>query len=76
MEEQFIHVPVRAQMEFYPVTLELVDDEGSALVGTKFVDWLAANCQRELFIAVLPDTNRRGSMAVRSDAALTEGWIH
>jgi hypothetical protein len=40
-------------MERYPEALELVDDEGSALVRTEFVGWLAPNCQRELSIGVL-----------------------
>ena len=57
MEEQFGHVPVRAEAELHPEALELVDDEGSALVGTEFVGWLAPNCHRELSIFVLPDNN-------------------
>jgi hypothetical protein len=48
MEEQFIHFPVRTEMELHPEALKLVDDEGSALVGTEFVGWLAPNRQREL----------------------------
>src|SRR6266849_1667637 len=75
MEEQFIHFPVRAEMELHPEALRLVDDEGSALVGTEFVGWLAPNCQRELSIAVLPDNNSRGSVAERAGAVLTEGRI-
>jgi hypothetical protein len=55
MEEQFIHFPVRAEMELHPEALELVDDEGSTLVGPEFVGWLAPNCQHELSIVVLPD---------------------
>jgi hypothetical protein len=55
MEEQFIHFPVRAEMELHPEALKLVDDEGSALVGMEFVGWLAPNCQHELSIVVLPD---------------------
>jgi hypothetical protein len=31
MEEQFIHFPVRAEMELHPEALKLVEDEGSAL---------------------------------------------
>jgi hypothetical protein len=65
MEEQFIHCPVRAEMKLHPEALKLVDDEGSALVGTEFVGWLAPNCQRELSIVVLRHNNSRGSMAVR-----------
>jgi hypothetical protein len=43
MKEQFIHFPVRTNMELHPEALELVDDEGSALVGTEFVSWLGPN---------------------------------
>jgi hypothetical protein len=75
MEEQFIHFPVRAEVELHPEALKLVDDEGSALVGTEFVGWLAPNCQRELSIVVLPDNNSRDSLAERAGAALTEGRI-
>jgi len=57
MEDQFIHCPVRAEMELRPETLKLVDDQGSALVGTEFASWLAPNCQRQLSIVVLPDNN-------------------
>ena len=46
MEEQFIHLPVRAEMKLHPEALKLVDGKGSALVGTQFVGWLAPNCQR------------------------------
>ena len=63
MEEQFIHFPVRAEMELHPEALKLVDDEGSALVGMEFAGWLAPNCQRELSIVVLPDNNSRDSLA-------------
>ena len=63
IEEQFIHFPVRAEMELHPEALKLVDDEGSAVVGTEFVGWLAGNCHRELSIVVLPDNNSRGSLA-------------
>jgi len=56
MEEQFIHFPIRAEMELHPEALTLVDDEGSALVGTEFVGCLAPNCHRELSIIVLPTT--------------------
>jgi hypothetical protein len=75
MEDQFIYFPVRAEVELHPEALELVDDEGSALVGTEFVGWLAPNCQRQLFIVVLPDNNRRASPAERAGAVLTEGRI-
>jgi hypothetical protein len=34
MEEQFIRFPVRAEMEVHPEALEVIDGEGSALVGT------------------------------------------
>ena len=60
MEDQFIHFPVRAEVEFHPEALELVDDKGSALIGTEFVGRLAPNCQRELSIVVLPD-NKSGA---------------
>ena len=76
MEEQFVHFPVRAEMELYPEALKLVDDELSALVGTEFVGWLAPNCQRELSIAVLPDNNSRASVAKRAGTVLTECRIH
>jgi hypothetical protein len=47
--------------------LNLVDDEGSALVGDGvFVGWLAPNCQRELSIVVLPDNNSRDFLAERA----------
>ena len=76
MEEQFIHLPVRAEMELHPEALRLVDDEGSALVGTEFAGWLAPNCQRELSIVVLRDDNSRDSMeSERAGAVLTEGRI-
>jgi hypothetical protein len=75
MEDQFIYIPIRAAVELHPEALELVDDEGSALVGTEFVGWLAPNCQRQLFIVVLPDNNRRASPAERAGAVLTEGRI-
>src|SRR5271170_5884569 len=64
MEEQFIHFPVRAEMELHPEALKLVDDEGS------FVGWLAPNCQRELSIVVLPGNNSRVSLAERPGAAI------
>ena len=54
MEEQFIHFPVRAQMELHPEAIEVVDDKGSALIGTEFVGWLAPKSQREPSIIVLP----------------------
>src|SRR5215471_3458746 len=75
MEEQFIHFSARPEMELHPEALKLVDDEGSALVGTEFVGWLAPNCQRELSIVVLPDNNSRDSLAERAGAVLTEGRI-
>ena len=75
MEEQFIHFPVRAEMELQPEALKLVDNEGSALVGTESVGWLAPNCHRELSIAVLPDNNSRDSLAERAGAVLMEGRI-
>src|SRR5260221_4758754 len=73
MEEQFIHFPVRAEMELHPEALKLVDDEGSALVGTEFVSWLGPNCQRELSIVVLTDNNSRDALAESAGAVLTEG---
>ena len=75
MEDQFIHIPVRADMELHPEALKPVDDEGSALVGSQLVGWLASNCQRELFIGVPPDNNSHASMAERAGAVLTEGRI-
>ena len=75
MEEQFIDVPVRAEAELHPDALELVDDEGSALVGTEFVGWLAPDCQRELCIVVLTHNNGRHSLAERAGAVLTEGRV-
>ena len=62
-------------MELHPEALELVDDEGSALVGTEFVGWLARNCNRQLSILVLPDNNSGASVAERAGAVLTEGRI-
>ena len=35
MDEQFIHVPIRAEIELNPETLQLVDSEGSALIGAE-----------------------------------------
>jgi hypothetical protein len=75
MEEQFVHFPVGAEMELHPEALTLVDDEGSALVGTEFAGCLAPNCHRELSMVVLPDNNSRDSLAERAGAALTEGRI-
>ena len=76
MEDQFIRFPVGAEMELHPATLKLIDDEGSALIGTQFVGWLAPNRHRELSIAVLPDNNSRDSLAdERAGAVLTEGRI-
>src|SRR5262245_9570887 len=74
MEDQFI--PVRAGMELHPEALELVDDEGPALVRAELAGWLAPNCQAELSIVVLRHGNRCDAMAERTGAALTEGWIH
>ena len=76
MEDQFIYFSVRTEVEFDSETLKLVDDEGSALVGTEFVGWLAPNCQRQLSIAILSDNNSRDSLAEHAGAALTEGRIH
>jgi len=75
MKDQFIHSPVGGEVELHPEALKLVDDERSALVGTEFVGWLAANCQRELSIVVLPDNSSRASVAERAGAVLTEGRI-
>jgi hypothetical protein len=75
MEEQFIHFAVRAEMELHAEALKLVDDEGSALVGTEFVGWLAPNRQRQLSIVVLPDNNSRSSQTQRAGAVLTEGRL-
>ena len=75
MEDQFIDCPVKTEVELHPEALKLVDDEGSALVGTQFVGWLAPNFQRELSIAVLPDNNSRDSLAERADALPTESRI-
>jgi hypothetical protein len=75
MKDQFIHSPVGDEVELHPEALKFVDDERSALVGTEFVGWLAANCQRELSIVVLPDNSSRASVAERAGAVLTEGRI-
>ena len=75
MKDQFIHSPVGGEVELHPEALKLVDDERSALVGTEFVGWLAANCQSELSIVVLTDNSRRASVAERAGAVLTEGRI-
>ena len=66
MEEQFVHFRVRAEMELHPKTLELVDDEGSVLIGTQSVGLSAPDCQRELSIVVLTDNSRRASAAERA----------
>jgi hypothetical protein len=71
MEDQFIHLPNWAEVEFCTESLKLSDDEGSALVGTELVGRLALNCQRELSIVALPDSNSRGSLAERASAVLT-----
>src|SRR5215471_19238760 len=76
MEDQFIHFPVRAEVALHSEALKLVDDEGSALVGTEFVGCLAPSCQRELSIVVLSDNNSRCSLAERAGAVLMEGGIH
>jgi hypothetical protein len=70
MEDQFIYFPVRTEEEFHSEARQLLDEEGSALVGTEFIGGLAANCQREVPIAVLPDNDSRGSVAERADAPL------
>jgi hypothetical protein len=57
MEEQFIHLPLRGEMELHPEALKLGDDKGSALIGAELAGWLAPNCQRELAIAVLRHNN-------------------
>ena len=75
MEDQFIRFPVGAELELHPEALELVDDEGSALVGTEFVGWLAPKRQRELLIAVLPDNNNGVSVAECADTVPTKGRI-
>jgi len=72
MEDQFIHGPVRTEVEFHPEALKLVNDEGSAPVGTEFMGWLAPNCQREGSIVVLPDNNSRGSLAERAGAVVRD----
>jgi hypothetical protein len=71
MKDQFIHSPVGGEVELHPEALKFVDDERSALVGTEFVGWLAANCKRELSIVVLPDNSSRASVAERAGAVLT-----
>jgi len=75
MEDQFIHFPVRAEVELHPEALELVDDKGSTLVGTEFARWFAPDCQRQLIIVVLPDNDSRASIAERASAVPTEGRI-
>jgi hypothetical protein len=39
-------------------------------VGSQFVGWMIPNCQRELFVIVLPDNNGHGSMAEHACAVL------
>ena len=75
MEDHFICFPVRTEVELHPEALVLGNDEGSGLVRTQCVGWFARNCHRELFVAVLHHDNSYGSVAVRADAALTEGRI-
>jgi hypothetical protein len=75
MEGQFVHFPVRADVELHPETRELVDGEDSAMVGTELPGWLTAWSQRELSIVVLRDDDSRDSLAERSDAALTKGRL-
>ena len=48
MEEQFIHFPVRAEVELHLEALKLVDDEGSALVRTEFAGWLAPKRESDI----------------------------
>jgi hypothetical protein len=76
MEDQFIHFPVRAEMELHPEALKLVDDEGSVLVGMEFVGGPASNCQRELSIVVLRHNNHRRSGAEAAGIVLMESRIH
>ena len=76
MEDQFVHVPVRAEVELYPEALQLVDREGSALIGAEFVGWFAPNRQRQSSIVVLPDNDSHASVAERAGAVLAEGRIH
>jgi hypothetical protein len=66
MKDQFIHSPVGGEVELHPEALKLVDDERLSLVGTEFVGRLAANCQRELSIVVLPENSSRASVAERA----------
>jgi len=75
MEDQFIHFPVRPEMELRSEALKLADDEGPALVGAELVRGLVPNCQSELSIAVLRHNDSRGSEAVRADAMLTKGRV-
>ena len=76
MEDQLVRFPVGAEMELHPATLKLVDDEGSALIGTQFVGWLAPKRHRQSSVAVLPDNNSRDSLAdERASAVLPEGRI-
>jgi hypothetical protein len=76
VEEQFIHFPGRAEMELDPEALKLTDHEGSALVGTEFIGWLAPNREHELSIVGLRHNNSHNSMeAVGAVTALTEGGI-
>jgi hypothetical protein len=75
MEDQFIRFPVGAEMELHLATLKLIDDEGSALIGTKFEGWSAPKSQRELSIIVLPDNHSRVSLTEHAGAMLTEGRI-
>ena len=63
-------------MELHPEALKLVDDKGPALIGAESVDWLAPDCQGELFIIILPDNNSRGARAEFAYAAPAKGRIH
>jgi hypothetical protein len=66
MENQLIDFPVRTEAELHPNVLALIDDENPAMVGMKFACWLAPNCQRALFIVVLPDNNSRDAPRLTS----------
>ena len=74
MEDQFIRFPVRAEMELHPEALELVDDEGSALVGTEFVGRLAPKCQRELAILALPERRSSAGVKAAMDSLRATDW--
>ncbi len=61
-------------MELHPEAFKLVDDKGSALVGTEFVGRLAPNCQREVAILALPERRSSAGVKAAMDSLRATAW--